>query len=95
LTSIADQLRDIEANLDVIRLQRYDDQNEIIGYINDIQYSQGEILENLASVRHSHCRNSEWLDEVEAQLAHIDYHVHEGHGPPVAPGGTQGPNPPL
>jgi len=33
------------------------------------------------------------MDDIEAQLAHIEYHSYEAHDPPVAPGGCHALNP--
>jgi len=52
LASVAElpQLRNIHVSVDIISQQRYDDRNETIVYINDVQYIQGEILERIAYV---------------------------------------------
>lgn len=77
LDTTAKQLQDIQANLDILQENRYKDWNEIVAYIDDVQFSQNEILEQLASMRCSQRRSNERMGEIEAHLAHIDYHIHE------------------
>lgn len=44
LESIATQLNNIHLSMETLREQRYDDKNELMVYINDLQHTQNEIL---------------------------------------------------
>jgi len=45
LNSITEQLWGIQANMDIIRVHRYEDCNELVAYMNNIQFSHNKILE--------------------------------------------------
>ena len=76
-----------------MRNRRYEDQNELVAYINDVQHIHNEILENLESLRRHHQRTNDHLPTLEARIEHIDFHMHDHAtlfaAPPVIP-----PNPP-
>ena len=76
LGTIAEKFRDIYAMEDILRKHRCEDENKIMAYINNVKCNHSEILEQLASVGCTQRQNSETLDEIEARLAHINYHVH-------------------
>lgn len=40
MQTIAEQPRGIQNSLDILREQRYEDQNEVIAYINDLHFSE-------------------------------------------------------
>jgi len=62
--------------MDILKDRCYKDRNEIVAYINDIQYNQNEILEQLGN----HRRTNDHLRNLEAWVKHIDFHMHEHVG---------------
>jgi len=51
LDTITDQLHHVQLNIDIMRNQHNNDQNELVAYINDVQHVENEILNTLESLR--------------------------------------------
>lgn len=77
MESTIEQLINIRVDMDIIWEHRYDNRNELVAYINDIQYSQNEILEQLDNLHCNHCRTNDHLQNLEAQVEHIDFQMHD------------------
>lgn len=45
MESINEQLRHIQIDIDILRDHMYEDHNEVVAYLVDIQYSHNAILE--------------------------------------------------
>lgn len=45
--------------------------------MNDIQFSQNEIIEQLANLHMCQRQTNNLLHELESRVEHIDYHMHE------------------
>lgn len=89
LDYITEQLWGIQANMDIIRVHRYEDSDELVAYMNNIQFSHNKILEQLDNLWRSHHRTGDHLRDLEAHVEHIEFHMHEPVGyyatPPVLP----------
>lgn len=85
LETIVEHLRGVQANLDIIRGNRYEDKNELVAYMNDIQFSLHETLGQPESIRRNHRRLNGNLHDLEARVKHIEFHMHERYGFPIVP----------
>lgn len=66
LKTIVHQLRGVYTNLDVMRENRYEEQNELVDYINDIQFCLNKTPELLESIRKNQRCHNECLCDLEA-----------------------------
>lgn len=77
LNSLDMQLWNVFALFVELGQHRHEDQNKVITFMNDLQHNQWEILYRLASLRRSQRWVNDILDQIEAQIDHLEFHVHQ------------------
>ena len=77
MESIATQLDRIHLNIDTLREQRYEDMNELVSYINDLEHVHNETFDSVEGLWCQQQHTNDHLHTLESRVEHIDYHMHE------------------
>ena len=85
LETIVEQLRGIQVILDIIREHCCEDKNELVAYMNNIQFNLNKTLEQLESIQCNQTHLNDRLCNLEAQVEHIYFRMHEQEDFPTIP----------
>ena len=77
LDFIATQLNNIQLNIDTMMEKRYEDRNELVSYINDLQHMLNETVDYVEGLWHQLQCTNDHLHDLEIRVEHIDYHLYE------------------